>query len=292
MNRLAWLLLAASLAVAAADPAPQPAVVPTPALAVNLPAVPLATPPAKIEMDPNGLPYVSSEEHERLDLLAQQLAAAAASRGANAADEQNQLTRAVIVWTAVGTISTVLATVFLLFTYKLTRDTARAAVGATELARNDFMATHRPRIKLRRVALDLGKKLDGKAVLKLSVVNAGDTPARVMNIKMRTVDLIDPEMDDPEMHDQCSFHPKNWEYWIKAGETLVVETTSSGWFADHVISMSRNGPGIETGTLRVIGDIVYVDKLETIRTTGFDRIADARSRLFKPTVDSQDEFAD
>lgn len=188
---------------------------------------------------------------------------------------------------------TVIATVFIcFFTFVLAIITRRQAILTREsinLARDEFVATHRPRIIVRFIATSY---LNGHQSVDVHVVNIGESAATIRELgcglaRRKERDWLtrgitgDPKQVDPIV--------------LVSGERHVFEKAASITYADaEIFGDAIDGTGDERRTIETcaFGSIRYTDETGIERETGFFRVYDPSSEKFIASQDPGEEYQD
>ena len=144
-------------------------------------------------------------------------------------------------------------------------DAARAAKESSDLARQEFISTHRPELRVRHV-WPSGELWDGgKISVTAQVVNVGVTPAKLIDFSVRTtIELPDRPLRSPPSY---------------GGSVPIDRIMDSGDHADlpsiesHSINDAEN-TAIRYGKQRLycFGYVRYSDGEGRVRTTAFCRV--------------------
>jgi hypothetical protein len=177
--------------------------------------------------------------------------------------------------TKIGEFTLAVFTLFLvLFTGGLWWSTGklwRSTSESVELARKEFLSTHRPRLRVYQV-----RQVDN--TIEFSVVNCGASDGLVIGSAAFAENRSLAEWPNPHDYPLNNIVPAR-EFPIGASDRLSV-TIRPGDEPDELFSALAQ-------RLRLYGFIVYVDTLGTTRTTFFSReYDDARSRFI--AVDDPD----
>jgi hypothetical protein len=173
--------------------------------------------------------------------------------------------------------------IYLRGTLEATATAANAAEKATNLARQEFTATHRPKI----IVYDVDVKLPGEASLRhvhFRYVNAGDTDAFVTSIASRvlwTSKSMVPANIEFSTHDaiDAPIH-------VPSGNNGFAITPDTVDFVTLVRS-GRGGHDIAY----CVGAIVYRDTNDIERRTGFCRRYDSERERWLKVEDADYEYA-
>jgi hypothetical protein len=142
---------------------------------------------------------------------------------------------------------------FLLRADKLTRR-------SIELARDEFNATHRPRVKIRVISAP-EVETDRTATFRVVVVNVGDTPANITNYRLKAWLFTGEESVEIVLKAEDITQ----DVWLESGDRQIFE---------HRTQYSWIDPGQSTFWLD--GEITYTDGRNLTRRTGFARKCDMK----------------
>ena len=175
-----------------------------------------------------------------------------------------------------------------IFTASLWRSTSKlwkASEDQIRLARDAFSATHRPRIVVRRMGVELTK--NAPIIVEFTVVNTGEE--KVIKCNWNTVIML---LDvaggvQGQLHyetDTADFHN---------GPLGVGEGTKK-WIEDKTNLAASDFADIEKKkvVLHVVGFIAYTDRAGVTRQTGFFRYYDAEKQRFRVIDDPEYEYQD
>jgi hypothetical protein len=224
----------------------------------------------------------------------------------NSAAEQyekgKQVAVAIIEWLdlhngAVGAAATIAIAIFTYFLVKVTGTQARLTREGLDLARQEFIATHRPRVVARWFEIE--QPIEGEVVKgHFTIVNTGITPAFVTRIGADAVSNRDGQWlaDAPES--AAKSLPKIIR--LESGEAAICPFASKHPLFEEPtmrethggITMIQTWPAKPEVYLYVAGEIIYNDLSGIERHTGFLRRFDPRSNLFMPGEGSEYEYAD
>jgi hypothetical protein len=180
-----------------------------------------------------------------------------------------------------------IATIFIAaFTFNLKRSTDRlwkAGKKQIRLARDEFDATHRPRLAIRRVWAQLATN---EAVnIEFTIVNTGEAPivSWIWNAQILLLDVLG------EVHFILTYDSKTQKSQVGPLEVGEGRVTT---FVDHVsldpsdfLKISR-----KSKFLHIVGFVAYVDKVGVTRRTGFFRFYDPDVHRFRLVYDSEYEL--
>jgi hypothetical protein len=179
--------------------------------------------------------------------------------------------------------------------------TVAATLAATELARQEFVATHRPKLIVRDVA-PMNTASNNRVEIRYSIVNVGDSRGRVVQSDVY-VEFF-PEMA-PMIVPTLANDKNDLEKAI--GEPIILQGGQSKmlfYWTDHFTwddriksdfgttsDIWKNRPAQYVG-LFFVGHIIYADDNGTLRHTAFRRRYEARGQRFYPISDAEHEYAD
>jgi hypothetical protein len=175
-----------------------------------------------------------------------------------------------------------------IFTAGLWRSTSRlwkASEDQIKLARDAFNATHRPRIVVRRMGVELVK--DAPIIVEFTVVNIGEekvikcnwnTVIMLLNVAGGVHGQLHYETDTADFHDGPLSVGEGKKKWIQDKTNLEPSD-----FAD--IEKKKV-------VLHVVGYVAYTDRAGVTRQTGFFRYYDAEKRRFRVIDDPEYEYQD
>ncbi|MFZ0209807.1 MAG: hypothetical protein WAL59_27485, partial [Roseiarcus sp.] len=135
-----------------------------------------------------------------------------------------------------------------------------------KLARDQFVSTHRPKIRVKHLWLISDVWHNEQVVVDLFCVNSGPAIARLHEIGLKCL-VIDVNKNVPA-GTTINALIKPYEGWIKSGFNY----TFAGMTDGTVISSNQN-MGIQQGLARLIcfGYVSYFDTADRLRITGFCR---------------------
>lgn len=140
-----------------------------------------------------------------------------------------------------------------------TRRTADAAIEAAKVARQEFLATHRPRLVIRQVrAVDIGPNKQPKGTI--TVTNTGQADATVTSIQGKISHKWN-DVHNQGMHDSVINAP----VIIKVGERKVFDVTPGKLLSNDEWTQIINRYNL----LFLIGEIEYLDGTSVCLHTGF-----------------------
>jgi hypothetical protein len=183
------------------------------------------------------------------------------------------------------TFSIVLMAVFTASLWRSTSKLWKASEAQTKLARDAFIATHRPRIVVRRMGVELTK--NAPIIVEFSIVNIGEekvtkcnwnTVIMLLNVAGGVHGQLHYETDTADFHDG----------------PLGVGEGKKKWIQDKTDLAPSDFTDIEKKKviLHVVGFVAYTDRAGVTRQTGFFRYYDAENRRFRVIDDPEYEYQD
>lgn len=180
--------------------------------------------------------------------------------------------------TAVGTIVIAAFTIVLAF---VTRRQAFLTTDAIKLARDEFNATHRPKLRVRLIRPHLA---DGKPIsVRYTIVNIGGTRAI---LKRHDVKLYAQPANNGIKAIQQSFPLACHE--LKPGESEEFFLTSKNIEFEYEFHWDFAAGGV----LKIGGVVEYEDGVGIMRRTGFLRTYDVALGCFRKSEDTEEEYED
>ncbi len=146
------------------------------------------------------------------------------------------------------------------------QETAEAARKSTGLAREEFISTHRPILRVRKVQvnkLEVGKKV----VIQFDITNVGSTMATLVEVFSR-VDI--PEAIPHPIYPSATLNPSHGSYQdlrsdkLGSGQTICLAPEMS-------LVWDSGSPRYSIQLLTISGIIRYRDERRIERTTAFRR---------------------
>jgi len=181
-----------------------------------------------------------------------------------------------LVWATIGLVIVTFGlawfTAYLFWTTRALADDSRAAIG---LARDEFNASHRPILRVRRMFV-WPMRQGHEIVVQFEVANVGSTEATLKRCEARVEVLratpgtwLDGT-PEPQWHGSAA---SDDEIVIESGGTHEVILTTDLAF--------QNRARFSAGNMLVRGHVLYGDRRNVNRRTGFERVwrAEANRRL-------------
>ena len=168
----------------------------------------------------------------------------------------------------VSAVATMAIAAFTWTLWLATEQQAAITNSALALAREEFNATHRPKLRIRYIKLAIR---DGKTSIQYLVVNTGVGTAR---IKQHTI-LIAHKKSNRKPHQIGCFE-------LAGGEDRIVEFDLAETFDDT----------FDVLNLKARGTIEYEDGIGTKRRTGFAGTYDSKLDWFRRSEDPEEEYED
>ncbi len=197
------------------------------------------------------------------------------------------------LWYVVGFLQTyngavtAIATVAIgFFTFSLVRVTNRQAAltrDSINLAREEFISSHRPRIMIYGLNLvSAGDDAAGPLKVSFRYVNSGDSLAKVKEFGAKMIDLFKPTM------------PTGIEFEVeKMDPPIEVKSGRHGFRLTSAFDQEQFlfKSFADSYSLVCVGYIVYSDASGTDRQVGFCRKYDEESHRWLPMNDSEYEYS-
>jgi len=190
---------------------------------------------------------VVQEQHDAEDLVAQQRAAIAGERAADAAETQIRLAWYQLSVSIVGALGLI---VTLLLTWRSTRAAAAAAtaaVNANNVTRQNFELDQRPWIRLERPVINLAEHENTFAVqFSLEAINVGKTPAKEteLHLQLSFGKLKTPGAEGVESFAQSLAAPGTW----RNSQKIVFPNASRP--LDDVVLLEESPPSDQSCRIR------------------------------------------
>lgn len=202
---------------------------------------------------------------------------------------------------AVTAIATIIIAAFTVILAFVTRRQALLTREVIKLSRNEFTATHRPKLKVRHVRLresvalptaffNHGEDIDGSIV----VVNVGGTKAKIVDSRYRIFFSQESVLPISTPYD------RDYQTLFEIGHSLDVGESRTAPIVDKVI-MKPAPPGIDVELrqfergrwkLYVMGWIRYQDEVGADRFMGFCRLRNNEDGRFRAVDDPDYEYED
>ena len=159
-----------------------------------------------------------------------------------------------------------------------------ASIFQQRLARDEFNATHRPRVQVRRfdTTIIAGKPITiSFAILNIEGTAASDFKWNVVILLLDSIGAIHGLPKFPKEGTQSSSDT------LAGGEALLVPVSGDTIDMGDVIQIEN-----KTKFLHVVGFVTYLDKAGVSRMTGFFRYYDVTRRRFRVVDDPDYEYQD
>ncbi len=228
-----------------------------------------------------------------------------------------------IIWTAVLACITLLlagiTAVLARYTYKLWYDTTKAserqsgemreslaiaernaktAEDNIDLARKEFISTHRPRLIVRRVSVDTVRGTGISDVLKVEfvVANIGDTKAKIIEMSTR-IWFPESSLNLPAVppYGESTYPGRSFESGASGPMTHIDSAEMLARFQSQIklAAFTAVDGGSDSGpAFLFIGYIVYEDELKRKCRTAFCRIYNFATQRFDPIPHPDYEYQD
>jgi len=184
----------------------------------------------------------------------------------------------IVYWTKVQIGLGVAGSLFLLWTLYETRRTANTA-------HKEFMATHRPRMRVRSVHIyNLGTTRPME--ISVFIVNVGETEATVTHfgadIALQQNGQWEDSVPSPSMRRLDEQAP------MKSGVGLAYPASDESPMSRAAFERVLAGKS----HLFVVGEVRYVDSIDTVRHTGFIFFYEKHGQRFVPYTDPSYSYED
>jgi hypothetical protein len=192
---------------------------------------------------------------------------------------------------AVTAIATIFIAIFTIVLACVTRKQARLTKDITNLARAEFLSTHRPKIMVRRFRLSYDDLGGDFVEVHLTVVNKGSTKAQIEQAK-GMVYFRSPDSVWPYDFDTYGGQMQISQKVLPAGGMTDAKITSIESFKHargEYPSVSLSVPGV---SVYVAGCIGYKDDIGITRTTAFLRQLNHSNHRFSAVGDDDYEYQD
>lgn len=175
-------------------------------------------------------------------------------------------------WTAIATVSIAAFTLVLM---AATIWQGRFTSKMINLAREEFIATHRPKVRVRAVRRFAPENAFWSA--RAIIINCGESGAVIDAVDMRLMnrDEIEPALDNAIVDIFPAHQPSTDKTPLVPGARRVLFQTS-------IIQRNTMDEILDETNICVIGRIVYLDKNGTQRQTGFFWAWDSQRHRFGP----------
>ena len=180
------------------------------------------------------------------------------------------------------TLSTVAIAIFTFSLWFSTHRLWKAGEKQIALAREEFIATHRPRVIVRFIRTYLDE--NANQVAGITIVNVGDTPATIMG--------WGSDIARRKKQTETGWEPPGIDASAKPIDPLPLKSGQRHYFETPSKLKPEKLAFLEEFELCVLGEIRYIDDNGTSRTTGFFRIYDPRTDQFVPSYNQEDEYQD
>ena len=180
---------------------------------------------------------------------------------------------------------------------KAARDSADAGKIVAETARDDFISTHRPKLIVRRVSLNIAKGSGLADVLGVQfiVANLGDTRATIIEMNARLwLPEVSQNLPPIPPYGQSTYPGLT----IESGESPTLTHYEHGLlarfeFRDGFAKTAMAAGGTDSGpALLFIGYVDYEDGLKRQRRTAFLRQYNFATQRFDPIPHPDYEYQD
>ena len=154
-----------------------------------------------------------------------------------------------------------------------------------DLARKEFISTHRPRIKVGQTILSLSSSNNQEYGLSVLCRNSGESDGHIIEIKAGFLTVKNSQVVDPS---QTKFKTFVVENSFKNGDEKIIKTDAT-IVLDNVIKADWANEDIR---IFVIGSIRYKNDIGGVYTTGFFRRWDSETGSWITQKGNPREFED
>jgi hypothetical protein len=167
-----------------------------------------------------------------------------------------------------------------------TRKAAEATAQGVDLGRQEFIATFRPRIHIRK--MQMVEFVTNRVKVLIYLANIGQTNAKISSgwLKLNKIYWVGPEEQEFVIESPIK------EATLVPGQSHVIEIVDEriGSFCQSVRNESDR-EGIQRSWLECQGELRYLDENNTVRTIGLSRRYDLRTKTFVSTG-PEDDYED
>jgi hypothetical protein len=194
--------------------------------------------------------------------------------------------------TGIGVLIALGALIFLIRTFRETRRAADAARDQVEVSRDEFVASHRPRLRIRNIAFDW-TYAHGTQTSRtyFSVVNVGETAALEIALKVAIVFKFNGRWEDPIERQVTNTPPRPLpEVATGNHQPCYVETVETAQALMHILMNGTLNAGIPI--MCIAGSVTYKGRGGAGYSTFFVREFDYVQNTFKPSADPEENYED
>lgn len=191
---------------------------------------------------------------------------------------------------AITALATLAIGWFTYILYGATTEQARLTRDSIKLARDEFNATHRPRIVVQRISDYWDGRDDKAAFMKIAIVNAGDSPAYVTEF-LGTLYVQDAgSAFVPRLIPERSTKYASRRLAVGQWDTLKIEIDDISMFDIGFAQQAKEQPFERSMRFYGIGSVTYRGDDGAIRQTGFCREYHHGTGMWRPVKDSEYEY--
>jgi hypothetical protein len=182
---------------------------------------------------------------------------------------------------AITALATIVIAIFTRTLWLASVEQSRLTRESIDLARAEYISTHRPRLRIRRVRARL---TDGEAiVVHFVVLNCGDTNAKVDRYEATLHVCTGPGKD--AMQERLSIIGAD----LVGGQSELIISAPSSFIFSSAWKVGERHSGAK---VEVRGTFEYADDNNVVRRTGIWRVYSADSARFEPVDDPDYEYED
>ena len=150
---------------------------------------------------------------------------------------------------------------------------------AIQIARQEFVANHRPKIILREAII--GSVLEGEKITVMFVLaNIGETAGTIVDSRI-TLEIVAENVERLFLHVSVEQHADLGIVPFAAGEQRIFNYPHDDAPPWHAIAFSKqSGPGSGYQTIHLTGQILYRDEFGVPRRTAFRRVLEPKRQRF------------
>jgi hypothetical protein len=169
---------------------------------------------------------------------------------------------------------------------------ARLSADQIKLGREEFEATHRPKLRIRNVAFDWGRTdTDWRPRIYFAIVNVGETTATEIQLRVDALLKENGKWDAPIDHWIESISPRLIGD-ISTGDRQICFAEVPATNSEVLIGGLTQGTTTGKPAMCIAGSVTYRNKMGVGYTTFFVREFDHVLNTFKPSADPEENYED
>lgn len=192
----------------------------------------------------------------------------------------------------VTAVATIAIAAFTFTLYETARDQGRLALESIELARQEFIASHRPRLVVRFIQGPFVENSEEPhQFIWVTVANVGTNRANIVTWGADLARRKGPNWEVPGLNAEARAVDPDA---LLSGERRVFTVRAAVPYGDTQIfedAFSSTGDA-EKIELCAVGSFRYADESNIIRETGFFRVYDPDAEAFIPSKNPENEYQD